>query len=156
MTMPRRITDWETQWAIRAPKKVPGVPPTISGISTRQAHPAHDDVADRGREDQRDRLDQVGADQLHRREAGVEQQQGDHHQRAGADRGDADEQPADDADEQRRRGGPDLVEVDHVAAGEMAHLEVHAHGVGRRGEQQRRADRVAEGGLSCSTRPSRR
>ena len=39
ITMPRRITDWETQFAIRAPRNVPGVPPRISGISTAHSTP---------------------------------------------------------------------------------------------------------------------
>ena len=39
MTMPRRITDWETQFASRAPRKVPGEPPRISGISTAHSTP---------------------------------------------------------------------------------------------------------------------
>ncbi len=39
MTMPRRITDCETQLASRAPRNVPGEPPMISGISTAHSTP---------------------------------------------------------------------------------------------------------------------
>ena len=40
ITMPRRITDWETHCAIRAPRKVPGVPPSTSGTSTARSMPS--------------------------------------------------------------------------------------------------------------------
>ena len=63
-----------------------------------------DEVTERGGADERDRLHEVGADELLRRQRRVEQHQRDDHQRPRPDRGHADDQPADDADDERRHG----------------------------------------------------
>jgi hypothetical protein len=60
-------------------------------------------VTERRRADQRNRLDQVGADQLPGAQARVEHQQQHDDQRAGPDRGHPDDHAADDADHDRRQ-----------------------------------------------------
>jgi hypothetical protein len=60
-------------------------------------------VRDRGRRDQGHRLHDVRADQAPHRQPRVGQHQQHDHQRAGPDRGDADQQPAEDADPDGQR-----------------------------------------------------
>ena len=102
MTMPRRMTDWGTLGARREPSMEPGTDPMISGIVSDQSRPWAMMFAIAADEHQRHRLHQVGPDQPHGRQRGVEHQQRDHDDRAGPDRGDADQQPTDGTDEDRR------------------------------------------------------
>ena len=133
-TMPRRTIDCGTRGAIRLPRTVPGTEPMTSGMRTRPVQPVQGDVGDRGGQHQRDRLDQVGADQPHRRQPGIEHQQGDHDHRARADAGDADQQAAEGADEQRRQRPDDRVVVARLVAG-------RASGAGSRTAAARRSAR---------------
>ena len=73
--------------------------PAAAAVS--QLEVAEQDVAERRRRDQRYGLHQVGADELVRLQRGVQRQQRDDDQRAGADRGHADDETADDADQDR-------------------------------------------------------
>ena len=49
---------------IRAPISTPGIEPTRTAAAMSSVQVAEEGVAERGRGDQRDRLDQVGADQV--------------------------------------------------------------------------------------------
>ncbi len=102
------------------------------------------DVGDRGGHHERDGLDEVGADEPHGGQAGVEHQQRDHDDRAGADAGDADEQAAQGADEQRGDRADGGVVVGVVAAADAQQVEVEAQGVRRCREQQGEADAELE------------
>ena len=64
-------------------------------------------MAEGGRGHQRDRLDQVGADELRGLQLGVEQKEHDDDQRPRAHRRHADDEASDDADEQRRQRADD-------------------------------------------------
>ena len=142
--MPRRMKDCGTRGAMRLPRIVPGTEPMTSGIRIR-FEAVERDVGDRGGQHQRHGLHQVGADELHRRESGVEHQQGDHDDRAGADAGHTDQQAAEGADEQgQQRTDPGVGVAEGAAAAHHAQVEVEPEGVGGRRQEQREADRHLE------------
>ena len=74
----------------------------ISDAGHRELDVAERQRAECRRERQRNRLREIGADQLVGAEPRVQEQQRDDHQRARADRGHPDDQTADDPDQQRR------------------------------------------------------
>ena len=100
--MPRRMNDCGTRGAIVLPMQGAGDRADDQRDQQVPVEAVERDVGDRGGEHQRDGLHEVGADQPHRAQPGVEHEQRDHDHRAAADAGDADEQAAERADQQRR------------------------------------------------------
>jgi hypothetical protein len=123
---------------------VPGTEPTTSGIRMLQSRPWMV-MFDRGGEHEGDRLDQVGADQLHRRESGVEHQQGDHDHRPRTDAGDADEQAAERTHQERDEGADVRVGGRFLSAGHPhPEADVQSQRVGAGRHQQGEADAQLE------------
>ena len=139
--MPRRMIDCDTLGARRAAQDRARHGADDQRDREPEVEPVSQDVGDRGGQHQRHRLHQVGADQLHRRQRGVEHEQRDHDDRAGAHRGDTDQQAPDGADGDGREG-PDL----HLAVVGLetsthgAQVDVEAQRVGGGREQQGEAD----------------
>ena len=144
-TMARRMIDCGTFGAILLPISVPGTEPSTSGTTMLQSSPLRKMLEMAAASTSGTAWTRSVPTSFTADETGVEHQQRDHDDRAGADAGDADEQAAERADEQGGNGPDARVRVALGAAGaDAAQVDVEAQGVGRGGEEQGEADEELE------------
>ena len=118
-----------------------------------ELHVAEQDVTERRRGDERDRLHEVGAHELCGGERGIEEEECDDHQRARPDRRDANHEAADDPDDDRGERAYHYVVLCTVFAdGHPASLLDDGPRDHRRSrEQQREPEEDLEVGLDAVT-----